>query len=627
MSDILSNEILQDMKIFHQVSSQVKNPQPGLSCGIKASWKSYGGNDEQILFYTQTNWINGNLPDAENWLVFRLELLQEILKNANLPQNQYQSAIATCLIEPSHNLASADVLFHAALQSTYTCIAEPLSLLTLFNMKDGMNRLGKLFDKQPVIIPFLFNYTSLDSITEAENNQPPKGIILKNKGVLVFDNKLESCFNQLDEIQKRLEAGISGNLNLLENQASDVSESDVLEILPGLRQSISKKLNHPAILHQDHSLKTIAADNEDLARDLLPGYSPLPVFAARANFINLHDVETSPSSSADDNIQTASLKHCTTLQTKLGAVSAGMTLEEASYTSAAFRTMVQAKLAAQQSGELIPLPQQPIHFPFPLTSQAESSNLPFSGEIGLVTGAASGIGRACAESLLARGAVVVGLDINPAITNVFDHPHFLGLVCDITREDIVKQSLATIVQTFGGLDIMVLNAGLFPKGCHIHSIQLEEFNRVLSINLTSNLILMREAYPLLKCAPRYGRVAIVGSKNAKAPGPGAVAYSTSKAGIIQMARVAAMEWAPDGIRVNVINPDSVFDTALYNEAVLKARADYYNMTVEQYKKRNLLKTEITSHIVGEMVAEMCGELFVATTGAQIQVDGGNDRTI
>ena len=125
------------------------------------------------------------------------------------------------------------------------------------------------------------------------------------------------------------------------------------------------------------------------------------------------------------------------------------------------------------------------------------------------------------------------------------------------------------VRHFGGLDMLVLNAGLFPGGCPIGSITLEEFTRVMNCNLNANLVLMREAYPLLKAAPRYGRVVMVGSKNTRAPGPGAVAYSTSKAAVTQLARVAALEWGSERIRVNVIHPDAVFDTALYTEEVLR----------------------------------------------------------
>jgi NAD(P)-dependent dehydrogenase (short-subunit alcohol dehydrogenase family) len=92
-------------------------------------------------------------------------------------------------------------------------------------------------------------------------------------------------------------------------------------------------------------------------------------------------------------------------------------------------------------------------------------------------------------------------------------------------------------------------------------------------------------------------------------------------------RVAALEWAHDGIRLNILHPDAVFDTAIWTDEVLQARAAHYGLTVEQYKRKNLLKTEITSRDVAELAAEIMGPLFAKTTGAQIPVDGGNDRVI
>ena len=95
----------------------------------------------------------------------------------------------------------------------------------------------------------------------------------------------------------------------------------------------------------------------------------------------------------------------------------------------------------------------------------------------------------------------------------------------------------------------------------------------------------------------------------------------------QLARIAAMEWAADGIRVNTVHPDAVFDTDLWNADILAERAAKYAMTVEQYKHRNLLSVEITSELVGKMVLQLVGPAFAATTGAQIPIDGGNDRVV
>jgi NAD(P)-dependent dehydrogenase (short-subunit alcohol dehydrogenase family) len=251
----------------------------------------------------------------------------------------------------------------------------------------------------------------------------------------------------------------------------------------------------------------------------------------------------------------------------------------------------------------------------------------FAGEIGLVTGAASGIGKACVESLLARGAAVVGLDINPAIEQLFPGPDFLGIRCDVTSEEQLVQALERTARAFGGLDMLILNAGIFTAARRIEALPTDDWRRTMSINLDANMILLREAHALLKLAPRRGRVAIIGSKNVPAPGPGAAAYSASKAALNQLARVAALEWGQDGIRINSLHPNAVFDTGLWTDEVLQARAKHYGLTVEQYKANNVLRIEVTSRDVAELAAELCGPLFAKTTAAQVPIDGGNERVI
>ena len=149
----------------------------------------------------------------------------------------------------------------------------------------------------------------------------------------------------------------------------------------------------------------------------------------------------------------------------------------------------------------------------------------------------------------------------------------------------------------------------------------------MNLNLDANLTLMRESYPYLKLAPRGARIVVIGSKNVPAPGFGVAAYSASKAALNQLARVAALEWGKDGIRINSLHPNAVFDTGIWNDEILEARAKHYGLTVEAYKTNNLLQVEIKSQDVAELAAEMCGDLFAKTTGAQVPVDGGNERVI
>jgi NAD(P)-dependent dehydrogenase (short-subunit alcohol dehydrogenase family) len=320
------------------------------------------------------------------------------------------------------------------------------------------------------------------------------------------------------------------------------------------------------------------------------------------------------------------------LDTELGLCTIGRSAKEATLVGELYHHTIQVILRATALEEYRSLPTKELleadisSALYPIERKPE--NVPmFAGEIALVTGGASGIGKACVESLLLRGAAVVSLDINPAVETIFDRPDYLGLQCDLTDEVAVRDAFEKTARLFGGLDMLVLNAGIFPPSRRIDAMELAHWQEVMRINLDSNLSVMREAYPLLKLAPQSGRVLLNASKNVLAPGAGVAAYSASKAATTQLARVAALEWGKDGIRVNMIHPDAVFDTGIWTDEKIKGRATHYGMTVEEYKTRNLLRTELNSHYVGELVAEMLGPLFEKITGAQIPVDGGSDRVI
>jgi len=222
---------------------------------------------------------------------------------------------------------------------------------------------------------------------------------------------------------------------------------------------------------------------------------------------------------------------------------------------------------------------------------------------------------------------VVGLDLDPEVKSTFEGPNWLGLEADVTEGDAVEAALESGVARFGGLDMLVLNAGIFPAGCALADLDLDSWRRTMAVNLDANAALLATAYPLLRCAPRAGRVVLIGSKNVPAPGRGAAGYSASKAALTQLGRVAALEWGQAGIRVNVIHPNAVFDTGIWTEEVLADRAARQRMSVAEYRSNNVLGVEVTSEDVARLCVAMCGPAFSKTTGAQVPVDGGNERVI
>ena len=250
---------------------------------------------------------------------------------------------------------------------------------------------------------------------------------------------------------------------------------------------------------------------------------------------------------------------------------------------------------------------------------------PHRGKVAIVTGAAGGIGKATALRLHEDGAIVVGLDINPKVLETFSMPGIYGLVCDITKDSELKDCIDSTIEKYGGLDLIVANAGIFKSGETIEQLG-KTWDLHLAINLTATQRLMHFAIPYLKVGIESS-IIVVGSRNYAAPGAGASAYSVSKAGVTQLARVAALELAPFGIRVNIIHPDAVFDTELWTPEALERSAQRYGMSVADYKTRNLLHREIKSADIAALISTMAGPVFACTTGAQIPIDGGNDRVI
>lgn len=261
-----------------------------------------------------------------------------------------------------------------------------------------------------------------------------------------------------------------------------------------------------------------------------------------------------------------------------------------------------------------------------LKKSGSLSALTLQGKIALVTGAASGIGKSCVEALRAQGAAVAALDLNSKTPEMFKGADLLGIVCDVTSRAAIEAAVTATVRRFGGLDILVTNAGIFPPGKNIADLEDEVWQRSLELNLSSHAYLMRACIPFLSLGIDSA-IAVIASKNVPAPGPGAAAYSAAKAGLTQLARVAALELGSKGIRVNILHPNAVFDTGIWTDDVLTNRARHYKMSVEEYKTNNILRVEVTSKDVAQLVCAMVGPLFRKTTGAQLPIDGGNERVI
>ncbi|HYJ78334.1 MAG TPA: bifunctional rhamnulose-1-phosphate aldolase/short-chain dehydrogenase [Longimicrobiaceae bacterium] len=256
-----------------------------------------------------------------------------------------------------------------------------------------------------------------------------------------------------------------------------------------------------------------------------------------------------------------------------------------------------------------------------------------AGRVALVTGAAGGIGRAAALRLAAAGAQVVVTDLDgagidavaAAIVEREGPGSATACPLDVTREGDVAAALERACLEYGGVDVVVSNAGI-AHCAPIEALELADWERSLAVNATGHFLVTRAALRLFRRQGTGGSLVFVATKNVTAPGRDFAAYSASKAAEAQLARVAAIEGGEIGVRVNMVNPDAVFATGLWSPEVREQRARAHGIdparVEEFYRGRNLLGVDVRAEDVAEAVVFFASDRSSRTTGAMLPVDGG-----
>ncbi|RUW37528.1 MULTISPECIES: bifunctional rhamnulose-1-phosphate aldolase/short-chain dehydrogenase [unclassified Mesorhizobium] len=277
-----------------------------------------------------------------------------------------------------------------------------------------------------------------------------------------------------------------------------------------------------------------------------------------------------------------------------------------------------------------------------LLEEAKLQRLPkpkaLAGQIALVTGGAGGIGRATANRLLREGACVVLADIDEAalasaneeLSKAYGKDFVRPVRIDVTSEDQVTAGFAETSVEFGGVDILVSNAGL-ASSAPIEETTLALWNKNMDILSTGYFLVSREAFRLFRTQKIGGNVVFVASKNGLAASPNAAAYCTAKAAEIHLARCLALEGAEAQIRVNVVNPDAVLrGSKIWSGEWKEQRAAAYKMSTddleEHYRSRSMLKRSVFPEDIAEAIYFFASDMSAKSTGNIVNVDAGNAQS-
>ena len=620
----------------------------GGNTSVKGHLKNLFGEDEDILFVKGSGWDLETI-EAAGFSPCRMDHLLRLARLQTLSDAQMAVELRRSLSDLNAPMPSVEAILHAIIPAKFVDHTHADALLAMTNSPNGEDRVREIFGESVLVLPYVMpGFKLARQCAEAfPRLAGPEtiGMLLMHHGLFTFGETAKSSYERMIDLVSRAERYLERHRSWFVPASSSVAangaKADRAEIAE-LRNSVSQAAGVPLILsvHDDAEALSFAR-RADLGTITQQGPAT-PDHVIRTKRLPLvgRDVEGYGNayrqyfSKHGDSSSLTMLDPAprVILDPAFGLCTVGRTAKDASIVEDIYRHTIQVILRAIALGGWLALPAQDVfdveYWDLEQAKLKKSGSPPvFTGEIALVTGAASGIGKACVASLLARGAAVVGLDIAPNVVGLHKGKDYFGIACDLTQAPQLSDALDRAVRAFGGLDLLILNAGIFPASAPVASLSAEAWRKTMAINLDSNLTLLRECHPLLKLSYRGGRVVLIGSKNVVAPGPGAAAYSASKAALQQLARVTALEWGEDHIRVNTIHPNQVFDTGIWTSEVLAARAASYRMTVEEYRINNVLKVEVTSRDVAELAAEACGPLFAKTTGAQIPVDGGNVRVI
>jgi len=580
----------------------------------------------------------------------RMEPLLELATLETLSDPAMARELRRALMDPAAPDPSVEAILHALLPHRFVDHTHADAVVSLTNTPSGGRWIREVYGDRVVVIPYVmpgFRLSRLCAeIFPREAHAGTLGMVLMNHGIFSFGETARESYERMISLVGEAEDFLAarGAWNIPLDPAPLPTTRRVGPSVAARRRAISEAAGGPMLLalHDDERSRAFAR-RADIGR--IAGQGPAtPDHVIRTKRIPLIGDDIT---AYTDDYRTYFEANRTGVAAELsmldpaprvvldpewGLATVGRSAKEAAIPRDIYARTVDIILRSEalEGWQALP-PFDIFEVEYWDLEQAklrkQGARPPLAGEVVLVTGAASGIGAACVAAFRAQGAAVVALDIAPSVENAFPGPDVLGLVCDVTDPESVEDAVERAVRRFGGIDMAVLNAGILLPSAPIAALDLDAWRRTQQVNVEGNVVLMRALHPYLSLAPRRGRVVVVASKNVPAPGPGMAAYSSSKAALAQLARVAALEWAADGIRVNMLHPNAVFDTGIWTEEVLAKRAAAYGLSVEEYKTNNLLKVEVTSRAVAELACTLCGPVFACTTGAQIPVDGGNDRVI
>lgn len=616
----------------------------GGNTSVKGDYTDIFGVSHDVLYVKGSGWDLATI-EAGGFSPVKMETLLALAELESLSDADMVAAQRGAMMDPSAPTPSVEAILHALIPFRFVDHSHSDAVVTLSNTPNGEAQIRALYGDRVLVVPYVMPgfvlAKEVKKMTEGIDWSQLEGMVLLHHGIFSFADEARESYGRMIDLVSLAEDKLPTYVAVTAASSNPVQPLDIAT----LRKAVSREMDRPMLTAFDNSAVCKEFSDRCDVSDVATRGPLTPDHVIRTKRVPLivgEDIAQSVEYFAHE-YQAYFERYTDGTQSRLdraprwavlpgkGLAVFGATMKDIKVVRDIVSHTVTAIQNAEHHGGWRALPEQDIfdveYWELEQAKLGKSQQRGiFQGRSAVVTGGASGIGHACAVALADGGAVVTVIDKNPEVVDLFESEEIRGISCDVTDAEAVRASLCEVVRSTGGLDILVSNAGVFSPSNYVADMPEAEWQRSIDINLTGAMHILRESIPYLKLGWDPS-IVIVGSKNVPAPGPAASAYSVAKAGLNQLARVLALELASEGIRVNTVHPNAVFDTAIWTPEVLESRAAHYGMSVEEYRKNNLLNREVCSADVARLVCAMVGDAFRCTTGAQISIDGGNERVI
>ncbi len=644
----------------------------GGNTSSKVMEKDFRGREVEVMY------VKGSGSDlatmkAGNFTGLRMEDIRPLFERSEMSDEDMVAYLANCMIDAKHPRASIETLLHAFLPFKHVDHTHPDAIISLCCADNGKELAKEIFGDRFVWVPYVRpGFTLSKMIAEGVLANPNAECVLMEKhGLVTWADTSEACYAQTIKIINEAEAFIEAKIQ--EDKvyggaqyapfAADVRRSIAAEVMPVIRGAVSDeklmilsfddeadvlsfvcgkdsaKLSQVGAACPDHLVHTKvvplfidwtpnAEDIEGLKQKLVEGVAQYKEQYKQYFERNKND--------GDVMFEAAPR---VILIPGVGMVNTGKSWVMSQVSGALFHRAIAVMRGATALGEFVSLSENESfnveYWPLELYKLSLApAEAEFSRKVAFITGGAGGIGSETARRLVSEGAHVVLADLNiegaervaAEINEKYGQNRAIGVKVDVTSEEMVAAAYAEAALAYGGVDIIVNNAGLATSS-PFDETSLKEWNLNMNVLGTGYFLVAREAFKMMKTQGVGGNMVFVGSKNSVYAGKNASAYSSVKALEAHLARCIAAEGGEFGIRVNTILPDAILQgSAIWNGSWRNERAAAYGIEPDQleeyYRKRTTLLVNIYPRDIAEGIAFFASSRSSKTTGCMLTIDGG-----